>query len=68
MRTIVLLLLAALLFVLMTSGVVLNLLLVFYKLTGSIDLVCSKLWLLYITGGLVVIGLLRLFVSIGGKR
>ena len=68
MRVILLLLITTLLFVMLVSGVVLNLMLVIIKITGSIALTPSMVWSLYAIATLIVIGLLWLFVKIGGKQ
>lgn len=68
MRGILLLLLVTTLLVLLVSGVVLNLGIVIIKLTGSIALTQEVVWLLYGAATLIVIGLLWLLVTLGGRK
>lgn len=68
MRGILLLFLVTLLLVLLVSGVVLNLGIVITKLTGPIALTQEVVWLLYGVATLIVIGLLWLLVTLGGRK
>lgn len=67
MRTVLLVLLTTILFTSLVSGVVLNLALIIVKVTGTITLTRVMGWSLYILATLIVIGLLWLFVRIGGR-
>ena len=68
MRLILLLLLASALFVLLQSGVVLNLMIIIIKVHGSIAVTEEMLFWLYALAVLIVVGLLWLFVKIGADR
>ena len=68
MRIVLLLLIASALFVLLQSGVVLNLMIVIIKVYGSIAVTKEMLFWLYLTAALIVIGLLWLFIKIGGQK
>ena len=65
MRLILLLLLASALFVLLQSGVVLNLMIIIIKVHGSIAVTAEMLFWLYALAAFIVAGLLWLFVKIG---
>lgn len=65
MRLILLLLLTSALFVLLQSGVVLNLMIVIIKVHGSIAVTEKMLFWLYALAVVIVVGLLWLFVKIG---
>ena len=65
MRLILLLLLASALFVLLQSGVVLNLMIVIIKVHGSIAVTEEMLFWLYALAAVIVVGFLWLFVKIG---
>ena len=68
MRLILLLLLASALFVLLQSGVVLNLMIIIIKVHGSIAVTEEMLFWLYALAALIVVGLLWLFVRIGAVK
>ena len=68
MRIVLLLLIASALFVLLQSGVVLNLMIVIIKVHGSIAVTEEMLFWLYLMAAFIVIGLLWLFVKIGGQK
>lgn len=67
MRTVLLVLLTTILFTSLVNGVVLKLALIIVKVTGQITLTRVMCWRLYILATLIVIGLLWLFVRIGGR-
>ena len=67
MRTFVLLLLALVLFVCIVSGIVLNLLIVLVTLSNTVALTSKLLCFLYFSATVIAVGLLYLFVRIGGS-
>ena len=68
MRLILLLLVASALFVLLQSGIVLNLMIIIIKVHGSIAVTEEMLFWLYALAALIVVGLLWLFVKIGAAK
>lgn len=68
MRIVLLLLLASVLFVLLQSGVVLNLLIIIIKTHGSIAVTEEMLFWLYVLAAFIVVGFLWLFIKIGAVK
>ena len=68
MRLILLLLLVSTLFVLLQSGVVLNLMIIVIKTHGSIAVTEEMLFSLYALAAFIVVGLLWLFIKIGAAK
>lgn len=68
MRLILLLLVAVALFVLLQSGVVLNLMIIIDKVHGSIAVTEEMLSRLYALAAFIVVGLLWLFAEIGDMK
>lgn len=68
MRLLLLLLLASTLFIMLQSGVVLNLMIIIIKVQGSIALTKELLFWLYALAAFIAFGLLWLFIKIGGRK
>ena len=68
MRLILLLLLASILFVLLCSGVAVNLVVVLFQVCGVLTITKEMLFQLYALSALIVVGLLWLFVKIGADK
>lgn len=65
MKKILTLLIAALLFYCLVSGVVMNIIMITTSINHSLALTSQLMWALYLTAVAVVVGLLWLFIRVG---